>query len=88
MCHCFAGAAAVLLGREGGGRCELAVAVLPGQEGSGVRLTKGSDKQHVVGGGGGQGVGVGRSTAFAMAAVGMKSLCVEAISNNSIRIAD
>ncbi len=43
---------AVLSGREGGGGRQSADAVLPGQEGSGVRLQKGSDNQHVVGGGG------------------------------------
>ncbi len=50
MCHCVAGAAGVLLGHEGGGRCGSAGVVLPGQEGSSVRLKKGSDNQHVVGG--------------------------------------
>ena len=43
--------AAVLLGRQGGGGRRSADAVLPGQEGSGVRLQKGSDNQHDVGGG-------------------------------------
>jgi len=43
--------------------------VWPGQEGSGVRLEKGSDNQHVVGGGVWQGAGVG-GTASATAAVG------------------
>ena len=42
---------AVLLGREGGGGHRSANAVLPGQEGNGIRLQKGSDNQHVVGGG-------------------------------------
>ena len=41
---------AVLSGREGGGGRRSADAVLPGQEGSDVRLEKGSDNQHVVGG--------------------------------------
>jgi hypothetical protein len=53
---------AVLSGREGGGGLRSADAVLPGQEGSGVRLQKGSDNQHVVGGGGvWQGAGVGEA---------------------------
>ena len=46
-------------GREGGGRRRSADAALPGQEGTGVRLQKGSGNQHVVGGG----------TSFATAAV-------------------
>ena len=50
MCHYVVGAVAVVLVCEGGGRCGSAGAVLPGQEGSIVRLTKGSDNQHVVGG--------------------------------------
>ena len=75
MYHCIAGAAAVLLGREGSGGCGPTSALLPGQEGSGVRLTKGSDNEHVVGGGVWLGAGVGESIAFTMAAVGMKSLC-------------
>ena len=40
----------VLLGSEGGGGRRSADAVLLGQEVSGVRLQKGSDNQHVVGG--------------------------------------
>jgi len=43
---------AVLSRREGSGGCRSVDAVLPGQEGSGVRLQEGSDNQHVVGGGG------------------------------------
>jgi hypothetical protein len=45
---------AVLSGREGGGRCRSVVVVLPGQEGSSVRLYN----EHVVGGGVWQGAGV------------------------------
>ena len=40
----------MLSGHEGGGGCGSVGAVFPGQEGSGVRLKKGSDNQHVVGG--------------------------------------
>ena len=59
---------AVFSGREGGGGRRSADAVLPGQEGSGVRLQKGSDNQHVVGGGrvarrGGDGGGMASATA-------------------------
>jgi hypothetical protein len=60
---------AVLSGREGGGGHRSADAVLPGQEGSGVKLQKGSDNQHVVGGGMWQGAGVGGGTLSAKAAV-------------------
>ena len=40
-----------IFGREGGSGCGLLDAALPGQEGSSVRLRKGSNNQHVVGGG-------------------------------------
>ncbi len=38
---------AVFSGREGGGGRRLADAVLPEQEGSGIRLKMGSDNRHV-----------------------------------------
>ena len=58
-------------GREGGGGRQSADAALLGQEGSGIRLQKGIDNQHVVGGEGGvwQGAGVRGGTSFATAAV-------------------
>ena len=60
---------AVLSVREGGGGRRSADVVLPGQEGSGVRLQKGSDHQHVGGGGMWHGAGVGGGTSSAMTAV-------------------
>ncbi len=55
---CF-GVAAALSGCQSSGGCGSAGAALPGQEGSGVRLEKGSDNQHVVEGGIWKGVVVG-----------------------------
>jgi hypothetical protein len=60
---------AVLSGREGGGGCRSADAVLPGLEDSGVRVQKGSDNQHVVGGGHVARRGGGGGTSSATAAV-------------------
>ncbi len=52
MCYCVVGAAAALLGVESNGGRGSAGVALPGQEGSSVRIEKGCDNQHVVGGGG------------------------------------
>jgi hypothetical protein len=50
-CRCIIEATAALSGYEISSGCGSAGAALPGQEGSSVRLEKGSDNQHVVWGG-------------------------------------
>ena len=55
LLHCYGGGG-VVESWGGGGRGSVSVA-LPGQVGSGVRLKKGSDNQHVVGGNVWQGTG-------------------------------